>query len=101
MLVLHCGFDVLMPHHFHDGFQIAGFARDHCAEIVASAVKNQLLREAGLSSRLPKVNCNGAEAMLLELLSEWTLSIPKLGTVEARSIPFVVLTSNEERRIGE
>jgi MoxR-like ATPase len=41
------------------------------------------------------------EAVLLELLSEWRLSIPKLGTVEARSIPFVVLTSNEERRIGD
>lgn len=41
------------------------------------------------------------EATLLELLSVWRLSIPKLGTVEARSIPFVVLTSNEERRIGD
>jgi len=41
------------------------------------------------------------EAMLLELLSVWRLSIPKLGTVEARSIPFVVMTSNEERRIGD
>jgi MoxR-like ATPase len=41
------------------------------------------------------------EAMLLELLSAWTLSIPKLGTIRAKSIPFVVLTSNEERRIGD
>ena len=41
------------------------------------------------------------EAMLLELLSVWQLSIPKLGTVRARSIPFVILTSNEERRIGD
>lgn len=41
------------------------------------------------------------EAVLLEVLSVWRLSIPKLGTVEARSIPFVVLTSNEERRIGD
>jgi MoxR-like ATPase len=41
------------------------------------------------------------EAMLLELLSVWQLSIPKLGTMKARSIPFVVLTSNEERRIGD
>jgi MoxR-like ATPase len=41
------------------------------------------------------------EAMLLELSSVWRLSVPKLGTVEARSIPFVVLTSNEERRIGD
>ncbi len=41
------------------------------------------------------------EAMLLELLSVWRLSVPKLGTIEARNIPFVVLTSNEERRIGD
>lgn len=41
------------------------------------------------------------EAMLLELLSVWQLSIPKLGTVQAKSIPFVVLTSNEERRVGD
>jgi MoxR-like ATPase len=41
------------------------------------------------------------QAMLLELLSVWQLSVPKLGTIEARSIPFVVLTSNEERRIGD
>src|SRR5438132_14087622 len=41
------------------------------------------------------------EAMLLELLSVWQLSIPKLGTVKARTIPFVVLTSNEERKIGD
>jgi len=41
------------------------------------------------------------EALLLEVLSDWQLSIPKLGTVSARRIPFVVLTSNEERRIGD
>jgi MoxR-like ATPase len=41
------------------------------------------------------------EAMLLELLSAWQLSIPKLGVIKARAIPFVVLTSNEERRIGD
>jgi MoxR-like ATPase len=53
-----------------------------------------------LIDELDKVD-HAFEAMLLELLSEWRLSIPKLGTVEARSIPFVVLTSNEERRIGD
>ena len=41
------------------------------------------------------------EAMLLELLSAWTLSIPKMGTVEAASIPHVFLTSNQERRLGD
>src|SRR6267142_1921523 len=40
------------------------------------------------------------EALLLELLSDWQLTIPKLGTVRATTIPFTVLTSNEERRIG-
>jgi len=41
------------------------------------------------------------EAMLLELLSVWQLSIPKLGLIKAETIPFVILTSNEERRIGD
>jgi hypothetical protein len=53
-----------------------------------------------LIDELDKVG-HAFEALLLELMSVWRLSIPKLGTVEARSIPFVVLTSNEERRIGE
>lgn len=41
------------------------------------------------------------EAELLEILSEWQISIPKLGTIKAKSRPFVVMTSNEERRIGD
>jgi len=41
------------------------------------------------------------EAMLLELLSAWTLSIPKLGTIHATSIPHVFLTSNQERHLGD
>lgn len=43
----------------------------------------------------------GFEAMLLELLSVWTLSIPRMGTVRATSIPLVFLTSNQERRLGD
>ena len=53
-----------------------------------------------LIDELDKVD-HAFEALLLELLSVWQLSVPKLGTVRARSIPFVVLTSNEERRIGD
>jgi MoxR-like ATPase len=41
------------------------------------------------------------EAMLLEALSVFQLSIPEFGTVNAKSIPFVVITSNEERRLGD
>jgi len=53
-----------------------------------------------LIDELDKVD-EGFEALLLEILSAWQLSIPEFGTVEARSIPFVVLTSNEERRLGD
>ena len=53
-----------------------------------------------LVDELDKVD-QAFEAMLLELLSVWQLSIPKFGTIQATSIPFVVLTSNEERRIGD
>lgn len=53
-----------------------------------------------LIDELDKVD-HAFEAMLLELLSVWQITIPKLGTIHARSIPFVVMTSNEERRIGD
>jgi len=53
-----------------------------------------------LIDELDKVD-HAFEALLLELLSVWQISIPKLGTIRAKSIPFVVLTSNEERRIGD
>src|SRR5437762_8619035 len=53
-----------------------------------------------LVDEIDKVD-QGFEALLLEVLSDWQLSIPKLGTVTATTIPFVVLTSNEERRIGD
>jgi len=41
------------------------------------------------------------EALLLEVLSDWQVSIPELGTVEARHLPFVVLTSNNTRELSE
>lgn len=53
-----------------------------------------------LIDELDKVD-QAFEALLLELLSVWQLSIPKLGLIKANSIPFVLLTSNEERRIGD
>jgi MoxR-like ATPase len=53
-----------------------------------------------LIDELDKVD-EGFEALLLEILSAWQLSIPEFGTVEAKSIPFVVPTSNEERRLGD
>jgi MoxR-like ATPase len=41
------------------------------------------------------------EAFLLELLSDYQLSIPELGTVRATSIPLVVITSNGTRELSD
>lgn len=41
------------------------------------------------------------EAYLLELLSDFQLSIPELGTVRATSIPLVVITSNGTRELSD
>src|SRR4051795_8353428 len=41
------------------------------------------------------------EAFLLEVLSEWSVSIPELGTVAAASPPTVVLTSNRTRELHD
>ena len=41
------------------------------------------------------------EAFLLELLSEMQVTIPEAGTIKARSVPFVVLTSNRARPLSE
>lgn len=41
------------------------------------------------------------EAFLFELLSDFQVSIPELGTIAARQIPIVVLTSNGERELSD
>ena len=41
------------------------------------------------------------EAFLLELLSDMQVSIPEIGTVRAKTVPFVVLTSNRARPLSD
>ena len=41
------------------------------------------------------------EALLLEILSDYQVSIPELGTLEATQIPLVFLTSNNTRELSE
>jgi len=53
-----------------------------------------------LIDELDKVD-QGFEALLLEILSAWQVTVPKLGTIAATTTPFVVLSSNEERRLGD
>jgi MoxR-like ATPase len=41
------------------------------------------------------------EAFLLEVLSDYQVSVPELGTITARHLPTVVLTSNNTRELSE
>ena len=41
------------------------------------------------------------EAFLLELLSDYQITIPEMGTVHAKHVPYVVLTSNRSRDLGD
>jgi MoxR-like ATPase len=43
----------------------------------------------------------GFEAFLLEVLSDFQITIPELGTIRAEHVPVVVLTSNRSREIGD
>ena len=41
------------------------------------------------------------EAFLLELLSDFQITIPEMGTIHAKHVPYVVLTSNRSRELGD
>jgi len=41
------------------------------------------------------------ESFLLEVLSDWQISIPEIGTIKASHIPYVVVTSNRVRELSE
>jgi MoxR-like ATPase len=41
------------------------------------------------------------EAFLLEVLSDFQVTVPELGTIRAEHVPYVVLTSNRTREIGD
>jgi MoxR-like ATPase len=44
---------------------------------------------------------DGFEAFLLEILSDFQVTIPELGTIRAEHVPYVVLTSNASRELGD
>jgi len=41
------------------------------------------------------------ESFLLEILSDWQISIPEMGTIKAKQIPHVVITSNRTRELSD
>jgi MoxR-like ATPase len=79
--------------------------RLHTLDFFAEGPLVRALRHQGrpcvlLVDELDKVD-QGFEALLLEILSAWQVTVPKLGTINAVTVPFVVLSSNEERRLGD
>jgi MoxR-like ATPase len=44
---------------------------------------------------------DGFEAFLLEVLSDFQVTIPELGSIRAEHVPYVILTSNRSREIGD
>jgi len=77
----------------------------HCLDFFAEGPLLRAIRQKGkpcvlLVDELDKVD-HGFEALLLEILSVWQITVPKLGTIQADTVPFVVLSSNEERRLGD
>src|SRR5215472_9763241 len=80
-------------------------SRLHTLDFFAEGPLLRALRYEGqpcvlLVDELDKVDPS-IEAFLLEILSAWQITVPKLGTIHATTIPFVVLSSNEERRLGD
>ena len=41
------------------------------------------------------------ESFLLEILSEWQITIPEIGTIKASEPPYVILTSNRTRELSD
>ncbi len=41
------------------------------------------------------------ESFLLELLSDWQISIPEIGSIKAKTKPYVIITSNRTRELSE
>src|SRR5258708_22919100 len=79
--------------------------RLHSLDFFAEGPLLRALHSAGrpcvlLIDELDKVD-QAFEALLLEILSAWQVTVPKLGTIRAETVPFVVLSSNEERRLGD
>ena len=79
--------------------------RLHCIDFFAEGPLLRALRHKFkacvlLIDELDKVD-PAFEALLLEILSAWQITVPKLGTVKAETIPFVVLTSNQDRYLSD
>ena len=86
-------------------------ARDDLEDVIFGRrylLERPLLRAITAADRAPVLLIDeidradeGFEAFLLEVLSDFQVTIPELGTIRATHRPFVVLTSNRTREIGD
>jgi len=76
------------------------FSRDYLLERPLLKAISSPRRVALLIDEIDKAD-EEFEAFLLELLSDFQVSIPELGTIRAREYPVVVLTSNRARELSE
>jgi MoxR-like ATPase len=63
-------------------------------------VHDDIFSEVLLIDEVDRVEVE-TEALLLEILSDYQVSVPELGTIEATQIPLVFLTSNNTRELSE
>ena len=64
---------------------------------------NALRQEAGCVLLIDEIDKSDAEfeSFLLEILSDFQVTVPEIGTVKARSLPLVFLTSNNTRELSD
>jgi MoxR-like ATPase len=93
--------------------QASGGEGDHWAEVEDDLFSDEFLLERPLLEAIrtedpvvllidevDRVEVE-TEALLLEILSDYQVSIPELGTIHAKQIPLVFLTSNNTRELSE
>ncbi|MGB1724294.1 MAG: AAA family ATPase [Ilumatobacteraceae bacterium] len=73
---------------------------DSWAEVHDDIFSDEFLLTRPLLDEVDRVEVE-TEALLLEILSDYQVSIPELGTIEAKQIPLVFLTSNNTRELSE
>jgi len=64
------------------------------------AISNKVNRPVLLIDEIDRAD-EEFESFLLELLSDWQISIPEMGTIKAEQIPYVIITSNRTRELSD
>jgi MoxR-like ATPase len=83
-----------------NGFQDVFFSRDFLEPRPILRAMEQSSGSVLLIDEIDKSD-EEFEALLLEVLSDYQVTIPEIGTIEAQTPPLVILTSNNMRELGD